>query len=184
MAYSVQTAVSDGTLDLLTITIPYFKRSEISVYFDEVLVLEGVVWNWVGTSAHKISFPVDVPSGVVVRVSRDTDLQKPLHVYTEGAPFVARTLDENFGQTLRAVQEVKDGVKLTDIYSDVDMHGHSFINVGTTLVAADQPYALHKHTASNSSVVPPGYNAISAGPVTIAPGASVVVNTGSTWSIL
>lgn len=184
MAYSVQSAVSDGTLVLLAVSIPYFRRDEITVFFDEVEVLVDTAWSWVGTSAHSIKFDPAVDAGVVVRVERNTNLLKPRHVYTEGAPFTARTLDENFQQTLRVAQEMQDGVNITDIYQDVDMHGHSFINVGSMLIAAEQPFNLHRHTAEISAVVPTGFNAISGGPVVINPGVTITVDTGSTWSIV
>lgn len=102
MAQSTQRAVSDGSLALLDLSIDYLSRSEITVYFDDVLT---TAWAWVGESDKKISFSTNVPIGVAVRVQRNTDSTELRHSYALGAAFTAGTLDENFTQVLHIAQE-------------------------------------------------------------------------------
>lgn len=53
-------------------------------------------------------FAPAVPSGVV-RLTRITDIDQMVHVFTEGAIFVSENMDNNFKQIRHAQQEVRDG---------------------------------------------------------------------------
>lgn len=129
MAYSIQQVVSNGTLVLLDISIDYIERSEISVYFDDVVQAEGVSWNWVGASDAKISFSPAVPSGVTVSIKRLTDISDLRHRYAAGAAFTAQSIDESFEQVVHIAQEVAEGALGQDFYQDIDMHGHTINNL-------------------------------------------------------
>ena len=48
-----------------------------------------------------------VPSGVV-RLQRETDIDRTYHAYRAGAKFIAQTMDENFEQIRHSQQEVND----------------------------------------------------------------------------
>lgn len=135
MANSNQSAVSDGTLSLLEISIDYLDRADLSVYFDGIL--DSLPWEWVGDTDRSISFSPAVPVGVTVLVVRHTDLQKVRHEFGQGASFQYITLDENFNQILMAVQENQEGVGLTDIYNDLDFHGNNPTNLGAARDATD-----------------------------------------------
>lgn len=143
MALSTQRAVSDGTLVQLSLSIEYFDRSEIGVYFAGVLIAENVVssngskWNWVGTTDTKINFTPAIPNGIEVMVKRTSVMDEPRHQYTKGAQFVAETLDENFNQMLRIAQEAKEGSTLSEIFNDLDLHGFKIKNVGPAVSAGD-----------------------------------------------
>lgn len=128
MANSNQSAVSNGTLALLEISINYLDREDLSVYFDGIL--DALPWEWVGDTDRSIRFDPLVPAGVTVLVVRHTDLQKVRHEFSQGASFQYITLDENFNQILMAVQENQEGVGLTDIYNDLDFHGNNPTNLG------------------------------------------------------
>ena len=121
MAYSTQTAVSDGTLVLLDIGIDYIERDEITVYFDSVQTFD---WAWVGDSEKRISFDPAVPAGVEVLVKRTTDISHIRHSYVQGAAFTAATLDENLSQVLQIAQEAQESNLAAEFYNDVNMHGH------------------------------------------------------------
>lgn len=111
--YSIQTAVSDGNLTLLPLSIEYDSRELIHVYFDGVE--DARQWAWVGESDKAISFSPAVEDGVVVRVQRITPLDTVPNIFGAAEPpyvghaeFDADTVDQNFRQTLRVAQESTD----------------------------------------------------------------------------
>src|SRR5690606_25149285 len=111
--YSIQTAVSDGSLTMLPLSIEYDSRDQIHVYFDGVE--DARQWAWVGATDKAISFSPAVADGVVVRVQRITTLDTVLNIFGSATPpyvgnaeFDADTIDENFRQTLRVAQESVD----------------------------------------------------------------------------
>lgn len=128
MNYSVQRAVSDGSLVLLPISIEYFDRSEITVIFDDGAGTYD--WEWVGTSDHAIAFPTAIPEDVEVMVRRETDMSELRHSFSGGAAFTEQSIDEAFEQVLHIAQEAKEGAVLGEIFQDVDMHGYKMVNVG------------------------------------------------------
>lgn len=107
MAFSIQRAVSDGTMTLLPVSIKYFDRDDITVYFDDVP--NAFPWVWVGTTERVISFTPPVPTGVTVKLQRNTDISQPRHIFTLGAQFTAQSVDEDFKQVLQIAQEAKEG---------------------------------------------------------------------------
>ena len=50
----------------------------------------------------------EVPTGSVVRLYRVTNIDEMMHVFTAGAKFIARNMDNNFKQIRQAQQEVRD----------------------------------------------------------------------------
>lgn len=111
--YSIQTAVSDGNLTLLPLSIEYDSRELIHVYFDGVE--DARQWAWVGESDKAISFSPAVEDGVVVRVQRITPLDTVPNIFGAAEPpyvghaeFDADTVDQNFRQTLQVAQESTD----------------------------------------------------------------------------
>lgn len=128
MNYSVQRAVSDGSMVLLPISIEYFDRSEITVIFDDGAGTYD--WEWVGTSDTSIAFPTAIPNGVEVLVRRETDMSELRHSFTGGAAFTEQSIDEAFTQVLHIAQEAKEGAVLGEVFQDVDMHGYKLVNVG------------------------------------------------------
>ncbi len=134
MAFSSQTAVSDGTLVLLDVTLDYFSRDEITVLFDGVVTVSG--WSWVGVTDKKISFSPAVPDGVTVKLQRFTSVDDIIHNFAGGAAFKAENLDENFTQIVRVAQEMTEGTfPLSQLLSDLDMNG----NQVTALAPATDP---------------------------------------------
>jgi len=157
--YSTQRAVSDGTLVLLPISIEYFDRSEITVYFDDLLVDEGFGWSWVGSTDKTLAFSPAVLDGVEVKVVRTTDISLVRHVFVDGAAFLDETLDENYKQMLHIAQEARERASIADMFSDLNMHGYHIINVGTATephhaisLAQYQADALGAFTAKNQAV--------------------------------
>ena len=128
MSYSIQRAVSDGTLDYLDISIEYFNREEISVLFDGII--DARQWAWVGVEDKAISFTPAVASGIEVTVRRTTDISQPIHEYSGGAMFTTDALDESIRQVLHIAQEAKEGSGLGEVYQDLNFHGFKAVNVG------------------------------------------------------
>src|SRR5690554_6727930 len=64
----------------------------------------------------------EVQAGSVVRLYRVTNIDEMMHVFTAGAKFIERNMDNNFKQIRHAQQEVRDGFsKLsTDTYEIID----------------------------------------------------------------
>lgn len=135
MSYSIQRAASDGSLVLLGVSLEYFARDEITVYFNDVL--NAYPWAWVGTTTNQISFTPAVPAGVEVKLVRTTDVSGIRNDFEGGAAFTDATLDENFLQVLRVVQEAKEAGLLADIYSDLNMHGYRVYNIGDPVAPTD-----------------------------------------------
>lgn len=125
MAYSTQRSVSDGTLQLLMISIEFFDKSEISVYFDNIPT-SAYVW----ATDKSLRFNSPVPQGVEVLIRRTTDLSEVRHVFSRGAQFKDSTLDDDFRQILHISQEAVEGANVGDIYSTLNMHGNKITNVG------------------------------------------------------
>ena len=148
--YSIQTAVSDGTLTMLALSIEYPRRDYIHVYFDGVEQTEGDTWNWVGVSDKAITFSQAVPDGVVVRVQRITPLDTVPNIFGSATPpyvgyaeFDADTVDENFRQTLQVAQESVDRTDAA-IQSAADANDTAAVAVGIAEGAV---------TIANSAVV-------------------------------
>jgi hypothetical protein len=117
MAFSTQEVVSDGTLDELGVTIDFYDRDSILVFFEGVETPSSTgLWNWVGTSKF-IAFTPAVGYGVTLTIKRQTDLSELVHQYNEGAQFRTKALDESFKQILFAAQEFEE---VTVLPSDLD----------------------------------------------------------------
>lgn len=132
MAYSTQRAVSDGTLQLLSLSIEFFDQSEISVFLDSIPT---TAYTW--ATATSIHMNAVVPNGVELLVRRTTDLSKVRHEFSLGAQFSDVTLDEDFKQVLHIAQEAIEGVNVGDLYNDLNMHGHKIINLAAAVNDSD-----------------------------------------------
>lgn len=152
MASSTQSAVSDGTLAVLDISIDYLSRSEISVLYNGFPVTS---WSWVGTTEKRITFSPNVPVGTEVLVMRTTAVDTVKNVFSAGAAFIAKALDEDFTQVLHVAQEARETNRSGNFYTDINMHGRKLTNVGLAQNPTDA-VTLSQHTSDvnnlNSSV--------------------------------
>jgi hypothetical protein len=167
--YSIQTAVSDGSLTMLPLSIEYDSRDLIHVYFDGVE--DARQWAWVGATDKAISFSPAVEDGVVVRVQRITPLDTVPNIYGSATPpyvgnaeFDADTIDQNFRQTLQVAQESTDrtdeainraneAVGIAE--SAVDTADQALADVSVAVGAANQAVS----TANNALDVAEGIDA-------------------------
>ena len=137
MRYSVQTAVSDGTLKRVVLGLAFIDIAHIHVYrSDNVTELTaGVDYTWDGIIA--VNLVQTVPNGVTVTILRRTVFDSILNVMAGGAPFLRVSLDENFKQLLYIAQEtVESGVTL-DYYRSIDMHGNTILNIAAPTALTD-----------------------------------------------
>lgn len=134
MANSYQRATSDGTMIFIDVSIDYLDRSEISVYFDDVLT---TAWSWSGSVENRILVSPAVPNGTVVEVRRITDASQLRHEFSKGAAFTAEMLDEDLKQALHMAQEASEANLVGDFFTAINMHGYRVYNVGTAVDDSD-----------------------------------------------
>lgn len=127
MAFSNQTAVSDGTLQTIILSIAFFDKSEIRVFRDTVEIFTPADYVW--ATSNSIQFPAPQALGVVIQLRRTTDISEMRHIFTEGAQFTNQTLDEDYTQILHIAQEAAEGGNLSDVFNDLDMHQNQVKNM-------------------------------------------------------
>lgn len=151
MAYSTQRAVSNGTLQVLLLSIKYIDKSDITVYLNSIAT---TAFTWATDTS--IRFNSVVPNGVEVLLRRATDMGKIRHKFTEGAQFKSQTLDEDFQQILHISQEALEGGTVRDLFNDLDMHGYRIRNLATAKAAGDAVSLGQVKTESASAWVAAG----------------------------
>lgn len=135
MARSIQTVVSSGSLVILGVTLEYYERDDITVYFDDVAQLAG--WGWVGTTDKTIVFYPAVPAGVTVKLQRRTDVDRMKHVFTSGAQFKNTNVDTNFLQLLHAVQEIQESGVPPSAVGGLDMANEKITSLAPGTAGSD-----------------------------------------------
>lgn len=131
VSYSIQRAVSDGSLNRIAVSLAYLDRSDISVWVDDIQIPETgasqYAWHWDGDD---IVFDSPIPSGIEVLVRRSTNRSSVTNIFSGRAEFSNKTMDENFTQMLYLAQEYSEGSGLRDVFSDINMHGYKITNTG------------------------------------------------------
>lgn len=130
--YSVQIAVSDGTLTRISLSIEYFEKDDITLYrnLETTPLVLGTDWQWDGDTAINLLSGIPVPDGEYITVRRNTNIDRAFNIYDGGAAFSRETLDENFKQMIYLAQEFTEGNGLTGLYFPLDMHGFKITNLG------------------------------------------------------
>jgi hypothetical protein len=136
MAYSIQTAVSNGTLDVLDLSIKYMDKSHIQVYIDDVLA-DGTAYSYVWLTDTRIQIVPAVANGSTLKVIRKTLTDEMWHEFTQGARFSTTSMDENFEQLLFLAQEYSEGIYVSDFYTDLDLHLKRITNLGDAVSERD-----------------------------------------------
>ena len=131
---SLQRVVSDGTLQIVDLSITYFDRSEINVF---VNVEPYTDWHWASDVEDRIIFNSPIPAGVEVLIKRTTDLSKLRHYFSKGSAFTAEALDEDLQQVLHIAQEATEDNPSGDFFKDIDMHGYRVKNIGQAVDDSD-----------------------------------------------
>ena len=149
MAYSLQRAVSDGTLNTIPVSIKYFDKTDISVFVDDVLLPDGTyTYAW---SANNIVITPNVAAGLEVLIKRTTKFDTPYHDFSAGAVFKDSTVDDNFLQMLFIAQETSEGATQTDFYADLNFHGYRLQKVGNAIEPDDAvPFSQYQADANGA----------------------------------
>lgn len=141
MAYSTQRVTVTGSqLTLLGLSIDYIDRKDIAVYLNDLVYSD---WTW-ADDTHLAFDPAIAPDvGNVVLVARTTNLGNVLNTFGPlpngggNAQFINETMDENFQQMLYIGQESKEGSSLTDIFTNLNLHGYRITFLGDPVDAND-----------------------------------------------
>ncbi|AZF94958.1 tail fiber protein [Pectobacterium phage Phoria] len=154
--YSVQIAVSDGTLTRIALSIEYFEKDDITLYRSLELtpLVLGTDWQWDGDTHINLLTGIPVPVGSYITVRRNTDIDRAFNIYDGGAAFNRETLDENFKQMIYLAQEFTEGNGLTGLYFPLDMHGFQIKNLGEPTDPGDavtKQYVDTANTAQNAN---------------------------------
>lgn len=130
--YSVQIAVSDGTLTRIALSIEYFEKDDITLYRNLELtpLVLGTDWQWDGDTHINLLTNIPVPLDSYITVRRNTNIDRAFNIYDGGAAFSRDTLDENFKQMIYLAQEFTEGNGLTGLFFPLDMHGFRITNLG------------------------------------------------------
>jgi hypothetical protein len=150
--YSVQIAVSDGTLTRIALSIEYFEKDDITLYRNLELtpLVLGTNWQWDGDTHINLLTNIPVPVGSYITVRRNTNIDRAFNIYDGGAAFSRDTLDENFKQMIYLAQEFTEGNGLTGLYFPLDMHGFQIKNLG---VPTDPKDAVTKQYVDTANTV-------------------------------
>jgi len=131
MAYSIQKAVSDGTLITLMLSLEVFSTTHVRVILDGQVTTNYV---WEGTT---VRFPSAIPAGVVVTLQRVTPSGSVLNIFSDRATFRDESVDANFRQTLFLTQEAQEGGAVRDVYNNIDMHLNHITNMADAVNPQD-----------------------------------------------
>jgi hypothetical protein len=102
MAITQATYTGNGSTVLYSFSFPYLDETDVKVSLNEVLTTAYTFAN-----ATTIQFNTAPGSGVKIRIYRDTDIDTNKAEFYPGSSIRAQNLNDNFDQTLYAVQEVK-----------------------------------------------------------------------------
>lgn len=154
--YSVQREQSDGSLNRISVRVPYFSKDDIHVYVDDIeinsVATEGskYTWRWDGDY---ISITPNVDSGSEVLVRRITPINEAIHIFDGRSEFDDQSMDENFQQLIYIAQEYSEGSGIKDVFSDINMHGYKITNVGWATDDDDVvTYGQYKEDAEGAKV--------------------------------
>ena len=150
--YSVQIAVSDGTLTRIALSIEYFEKDDITLYRNLELtpLVLGTDWQWDGDTTINLLTNTPVPDGDYITVRRNTNIDRAFNIYDGGAAFSRDTLDENFKQMIYLAQEFTEGNGLTGLYFPLDMHGFQIKNLGAPTDPKDAVTKQYVDTANTA----------------------------------
>lgn len=131
--YSVQRETSDGSLEVVTIKIPYEDKNTLHVLVDDIQITSEAqqttpyTWVWDG---QKVRISPAVASGSEVLIRRVSTADEMKNIFNGQAQFTDQAMDENFKQLLWLAQEYGEGSGLRDVFSNINMHGYKITNTG------------------------------------------------------
>ena len=106
MAITSNTYTGNGSNKLFSITFPYLDTSDIDVYLNGTL--QTVTTQYFFANATTVEFVAAPANGATVKLDRSTDDSDNPATFFPGSSIKAADLNENFDQTLYAVQEINN----------------------------------------------------------------------------
>lgn len=154
--YSVQRELSDGSLNRISVRVPYFSKDDIHVYVSDIEIKDTTVegskytWRWDGDY---IAITPNVDQGIEVLVRRITPIDEAIHIFDGRSEFDDQSMDENFQQLIYIAQEYSEGSGIKDVFSNLNMHGYKIKNVGWATDDDDVvTYGQYKKDAEGAKV--------------------------------
>lgn len=136
MANSLMQIISDGSLSTIPLTIKFCEQSHIKVFINNTALPDGT-YTFAWSGATTITITPAVAAGAEVSIRRKTPANEVLHDFQAGAVFSEVSVDENFLQELFLLQEASEQSLVTDLYTDLDMHGNRIRNMANAVLPSD-----------------------------------------------
>lgn len=138
MAITQVTYTGNNSTTNYSFSFPYLDDADIKVELDGVL--QTVTTNYTFANATTIQFVTAPANGALIRIYRETDIEDTQAEFYPGSSIRAQNLNDNFDQSLYALQEVKN--QYQTLYEpvfpdDLDMDGNQINNLGEPTLATD-----------------------------------------------
>jgi hypothetical protein len=129
MAITQNTYTGNGATTLYSFTFPYLEETDVKVTLNEVPTTAYTFAN-----ATTIEFNTAPTNGALIRIYRDTDIEDTKAEFYPGSSIRAQNLNDNFSQTLYAVQEINNNAldKVTDTIDSTEAWVANDNQVATT----------------------------------------------------
>jgi len=131
MASTENLYVGDGSTVLYSFTFPYINPTDVKVSFNGTDTTEYSLAN--ATTVELVSAP---PTGTDIRIYRETDTSDPVATFYPGSAIRAQDLNDNFVQTVYAIQEVEAYVDGADAVLVKDTADQALADATVALAAA------------------------------------------------
>jgi len=106
MAITQVTYTGDGATTLYSFSFPYLENADVKVEVNDVL--QTITTQYTFANATTIQFVAAPTNGAAIRIYRDTDIEDNKAEFYPGSSIRAQNLNDNFDQTLYAVQEIEN----------------------------------------------------------------------------
>ena len=135
MAITENTYTGNGSTTLYSFSFPYLEETDLKVTLDEV-----VTTAYSFANATTIEFDAAPGAGVLIRIYRETDIDDNKAEFYPGSSIRAQNLNDNFDQTLYAVQEIGNNTwdKITDTIDSSEVWASNDNQVATTEAIDDR----------------------------------------------
>jgi hypothetical protein len=140
------TYVGDGSTILYSFTFPYIEVPDVKVTLDGVATTEYIFAN-----ATTIQFNVAPTTGAAISIFRDTDFVDLKSVFFPGSAVRARDLNDNFTQSLYAVQESRAVAEASNTKAAAAEASAATASNDATAAASSAAAASAQATASAAS---------------------------------
>lgn len=138
MAITQVTYTGNGATTLYSFSFPYLENADVKVEVNDVL--QTITTEYTFANATTIQFVAAPINGAAIRIYRDTDIEDNKAEFYPGSSIRAQNLNDNFDQTLYAVQEIENNAldKEEDVVYSTDPWASSDSLVASTAAIDDR----------------------------------------------